>query len=289
MCFRSVPSCRILAGKEVKIMILGFETCPTPQAGRPAHWFVFHREELLVRLEGGKAVIPFSADIPVPGPELIRKVYLGRLDGSPCYAAEVSSDRRPLPGTQFLGLRKLFGVMDEGLFKIVGRANQLLHWDSTHQYCGRCGAPTELKKDEHARYCPVCGLTGYPRISPAVIGAITRGKQILLARRTGMQYFSVIAGFVEPGESLEECLRREVREEVGVEIANINYFGSQPWPFPHSLMVAFTASYAGGKIIADKVEIEEAGWYAAENLPGLPPHFSIARKLVHWFVENSAE
>ena len=126
--------------------------------------------------------------------------------------------------------------------------------------------------------CALCGLTGYPRISPAVICLITRGKQVLLVRRAGMQYYSVIAGFVEPGESLEECLRREVREEVGIEITNINYFGSQPWPFPHSLMVAFTACYAGGDLAVDMVEMWQGG--TAGNLPGcLPPHFSIAESL----------
>ncbi|NLW38165.1 MAG: NAD(+) diphosphatase [Peptococcaceae bacterium] len=266
------------------------EAVPVPQAGGPAHWFVFRRDELLVCRESGLAVIPYTADNPVPESEMIRKIYLGRLGGSPCYAVEVSSAWCPLPGTEFLGLRKLPGLMEEDLYKIAGRASQLLHWDSTHQYCGRCGARTETKADEHARFCPVCGLTGYPRISPAVICLITRGKQILLVRRAGRQHYSIIAGFVEPGESLEESLRREVREEVGIEITNIKYFGSQPWPFPHSLMVAFTACYAGGDLDVDRVEIVEAGWYTAGNLPGcLPPPSSIARKLVNWFVENFAD
>ncbi|HPZ42870.1 MAG TPA: NAD(+) diphosphatase [Bacillota bacterium] len=266
------------------------EAVPVPQAGGPAHWFVFRRDELLVCRESGLAVIPYTADNPVPESEMIRKIYLGRLGGSPCYAVEVSSAWCPLPGTEFLGLRKLPGLMEEDLYKIAGRASQLLHWDSTHQYCGRCGARTETKADEHARFCPVCGLTGYPRISPAVICLITRGKQILLVRRAGRQHYSIIAGFVEPGESLEESLRREVREEVGIEITNIKYFGSQPWPFPHSLMVAFTACYAGGDLDVDMVEIVEAGWYTAGNLPGcLPPPSSIARKLVNWFVENFAD
>lgn len=268
-------------------MIFVAETAPTLQVKGFAHWFVFCREALLVRLHSGGVAIPFTADGPAPEPDIIRKVYLGRLDGRPCYAAEVLPDRCVLPGMDFLGLRKLSGLMEEEIYQVAGRAIQLLHWDRTHQYCGRCGARTETKADEYARVCPACGLVSYPRISPAVIGVITRGEQILLARRAGLKFYSVIAGFVEPGEILEECLCREVREEVGVEIKNINYFGSQSWPFPHSLMIAFTAEYARGEIAVDRVEIEEARWYTVENLPALPDPASIAHRLVNWFVEHN--
>lgn len=250
------------------------------------HWFVFHNGELLVILREGKATVPLSYDGPVPGPDIIRKIYLGQLDGRPCYAVEVSNNCCDLPDTAFLGLRKLSGLMGEIFYQVAGRAVQLLHWDQTHQYCGRCGAQTETKAGEHAKVCPACGLVSYPRISPAVICAITSGERILLARRAGLKFYSVLAGFVDPGETLEECLRREIREEVGVEIKNINYFGSQSWPFPHSLMIGFTAEYAGGDIVADGVEIEEAGWYTANNLPPLPDPVSIARRLVNWYVEK---
>ncbi len=268
-------------------MIFVPEAAPTLQVKGFAHWFVFCREALLVRLHSGEAAIPFSPEGPVPEPDIVRKVYLGRLDGRPCYAAEVLHDQCVLPGMDFLGLRKLSGLMEEGLYQVAGRAIQLLHWDRTYQYCGRCGERTEIKADEYARCCPSCGLVSYPRISPAVIGVITRGEQILLARRPGLKFYGVLAGFVEPGETLEECLRREVREEVSVEIKNINYFGSQSWPFPHSLMIAFTAEYAGGEICVDGVETEDAGWYTAENLPASPDPSSIAYRLINWFVDQS--
>lgn len=265
------------------------ETAPALQVEGLAHWFVFCRDALLVRRLKGGAVIPFTADRPVPEPDMVRKVYLGSLDGSPCYAVEVVNDRCVAPGMGFLGLRQLSGMMEEGLFQVAGRAVQVLHWDRTHRYCGRCGLMTEMKENEYARCCPGCGLVSYPRISPAVIGVVTRGNQILLARnkRFAFNFYSVIAGFVEPGETLEECLRREVREEVGIAVKNINYFGSQSWPFPHSLMVAFTSEYAGGEITVDREEIAEAGWFTADNLPNLPSPASIARRLVNWFVDQS--
>lgn len=262
------------------------EVFPKLEINGLAHWFIFHNGELLVILGEGKAAVPFSADGPVSEPDIIRKIYLGQLDGRPCYAVEVSNNCCDLSDTAFLGLRKLSGLMGGAFYQVAGRAVQLLHWDQTHQYCGRCGAQTETKADEHARVCPACGLVSYPRISPAVICAITSGERILLARRAGLKFYSVLAGFVDPGETLEECLRREIREEVGVEIKNINYFGSQSWPFPHSLMVGFTAEYAGGDIVVDGVEIEEAGWYTVKNLPPLPDPVSIARRLVNWFAEK---
>ncbi|MFX4262298.1 NAD(+) diphosphatase [Pelotomaculum propionicicum] len=252
-----------------------------------AHWFVFHRGAMLVRLCEDKAITPFSAESPVPETDMSRRIYLGQLDGTPCYAIEALNDCCEAPDKVFLGLRKLFGLIGDGFYQAAARAVQLLHWDHTHQYCGRCGARTETNSGEHAKSCPACGLVSYPRISPAVICAITSGNQILLARRTSMDYFSVIAGFVEPGETLEVCLRREIREEVGVEIKNIKYFGSQSWPFPHSLMVAFTAEYAGGEIAVDGTEIEEAAWFTAKDLPPMPPPVSIARRLVNWFVEKN--
>lgn len=257
------------------------------EVGGLAHWFVFHRGAMLVRLCEGKAFIPCSAGGPLPERDMAQKIYVGRLDGITCYAVEALNDCCDMPDMAFLGLRKLFGLIGDGYYQAAARAVQLLHWDHTHRYCGQCGAQTETKTDEHAKYCPVCGLVSYPRISPAVICAITRGDRILMARRTSMNYYSVIAGFVEPGETLEQCLRREIREEVGVEIKNIRYFGSQSWPFPHSLMIAFTAEYAGGEITVDGVEIEDAGWFTAKDLPPMPPPVSIARRLVNWFAEKN--
>jgi NAD+ diphosphatase len=167
-----------------------------------------------------------------------------------------------------------------------------MEWDRTHQFCGRCGAPMERVPNERAKKCTVCGLTNYPRLSPAIIIAVTRmiegEKRILLARnhRFPAGRYSVLAGFVEPGESLEECAAREVMEEVGIEIGNIRYFGSQPWPFPNSLMLGFTADYQVGDFHLEDAEIAEAGWFSANNLPNLPQKPSIARQLIDAFVAD---
>ncbi|HAA24052.1 MAG TPA: NAD(+) diphosphatase, partial [Cytophagales bacterium] len=156
---------------------------------------------------------------------------------------------------------------------------------------GRCGTPSQIVESELARKCPNCGLTVYPRISPAVIMSVVKGNQILLGKivRPGIQIYSVLAGFVEPGESLEACVAREVHEETGLHVKNIRYFGSQPWPFPDQLMVGFTAEYAGGEIVLDD-ELEDAGWYTVDELSSvaIPPKPSIARALLDEFVAQNS-
>ena len=144
------------------------------------------------------------------------------------------------------------------------RAFQVVEWDRTHRYCGRCGTPTRQKADERAKECPKCGYVAYPRVSPAMMALVTRGREILLARshRFVNGVYSALAGFVEPGETIEDCVRREVREEVGVEIDDITYFASQSWAFPHSLMIAYTAEYAGGEIRLEDAEIADARWFS---------------------------
>ncbi len=191
------------------------------------------------------------------------------------------------------GLRELYPRLGDQLFGVAGRAVQVIAWDRTHQYCGQCGAPTVTMAGERAKRCPRCGLVNYPRLSPAIIIAIVRcteyGRQLLLARnhRFPSGRFSVLAGYVEPGESLEECAAREVLEEVGIRIKNIRYFGSQPWPFPNSLMVGFTAEYDGGELKLEDGELAEAHWFPADALPDLPPRMTIARRLVDWFSGES--
>jgi NAD+ diphosphatase len=189
---------------------------------------------------------------------------------------------------EWQGLRRLYGALDEEMFWVAGRAFQIMDWDRTHQHCGRCGSPTENKTDERAKVCPKCGTVSFPRMSPAIIVAVVRDESILLAHaaRFPGAMFSVLAGFVEPGESLEDCVRREVKEEAGVELKNIRYFGSQPWPFPNSLMIGFTSEFAGGEIKTDMKEIVDARWFTADRLPTIPDKISIARKLIDWFVET---
>ena len=214
-------------------------------------------------------------------------LYLGELDGSPCFAATGEAP----PGSELVPLRALFGAISDEDFGVAGRALGLLAWDRDHRHCGRCGAPTERHATERARVCAACGTLAYPRLSPAVIALVERDGRALLARnaRTQMPFHSTLAGFVEVGESLEHAVAREIREEVGIEIADVRYFGSQPWPFTGSLMVGFTARWASGELAPDGHEIAEAAWFAPDDLPRIPPRLSIARELIDDFVRRQRD
>ncbi len=264
---------------------------PSETPGFPAWWFLFHEDRLLVEIQGDAAAIPRWASPPGPAVSAVRTQFLGTLDGAPCFSGELAGPATP-EGMALRPLRPLLGALPADLFALAGRAFQVMDWDRSHRYCGRCGSPTEPVKGERARACRRCGIHFYPRIAPAIIVAVVRdGRDILLARarRFTAALHSVLAGFVEPGETFEECVRREVREETGVEVANIRYFGSQPWPFPHSLMVAFTAEYAGGCLVLDEKEIVEAGWFGPGEVSALriPGPGTIARRLIDWFLAGA--
>lgn len=226
-----------------------------------------------------KLTIP-SADLPPPPDDAL---YLGDLDGKPCFATLVAE---PLPGTELVALRQLFGAISDEEFGIAGRALGLTAWDRDHRFCGRCGTATNRSATERVRVCPRCGFGAYPRLSPAVIMLVERDGKALLARnaRTKMPFYSTLAGFVEVGETLEEAVAREVKEEAGIVISDITYFGSQPWPFSGSLMIGFTAKWASGEIQMDPVEIMDAAWFAPDELPVVPPKLSIARELIDAFI-----
>ena len=261
----------------------------TPDHKEPADraeaalWFAFSAAELLVCDDGAAACLPCCVHLSEHGIEPRRPQYLGRYDGRQCYAVEVDEAAALPVGWRRIGLREAFGLFEPEMAALSGRAYQILDWDRNHQYCGRCGTATVRRDDERARSCPSCRRRAYPPISPAIMVLVTDGaRRVLLARKSSWPAgrYSALAGFVEPGEMLEETVARETREEVGVEVTNIRYFGSQPWPFPHSLMIAFTAEYAGGEITPDGVEIEEARWFDAAELPTLPPSISISRRLI---------
>jgi|SRR5208283_785501 len=254
-------------------------------------WFIFRGDKLLVRLTETGAEVPDSQDITWLDQNIIRSHYVGTLNELNCYTAEIAGNAAEPNGMSFQELRPLLGFMDEEFFWAAGRAFQIINWERTHQFCGRCGFSTRLKADERARECPHCGLVIYPEISPAIIVAVVRGGEILLARSHSFrnEFYSVLAGFVEYGETFEETVRREVREEVGIEIKNIRYFGSQPWPFPNSVMVGFMADYESGAIRINEAEIVDAGWFASNNLPALPRTGTIARRLLDYFTEGVRE
>ena len=261
---------------------------PPEVRSEPAWWFIFQENRLLIYPSPESVALPFLIDLNELGLIVIRQNYLGQLDHRLCYAAEVAEGTIPPAGMAFEGLRQVYGRLDEALFWIAARAVQIIDWDRTHQFCGRCGVPLKTQTDERAKACPQCGLLHFPRLAPAIIVLVERGDQLLLARSRHFMpgMYSVLAGFVEPGESLEEAVVREVKEEVGIEIKDIKYFGSQPWPFPHSLMIGFTATYAGGEILLDDKEIEDAGWFTVEKLPRIPGKISIARKLIDGFLSK---
>lgn len=214
-------------------------------------------------------------------------LYLGELDGEACFALDGDSDHVCELG-EAVGLRQLFGALPDEEFAIAGRALGLLAWDRDHRFCGRCGAETERSATERVRTCTRCKHGAYPRLSPAVIMLVEREGRALLARnaRFPLPFYSTLAGFVEVGETLEHAVAREVTEEAGVAIDDIRYFGSQPWPFTGSLMIGFTATWASGEIVADPTELADAGWFAPDELPTVPPKLSIARELIDDFVRR---
>lgn len=205
--------------------------------------------------------------------------YLGRLEGVDCWALSVSE--LP-PGWQAVSLRAAMLAMPEALLAVAARAAQLIEWDRAHRFCGVCGTPTLRKGDERCRICPACQHLAYPRLSPAMMALVWRGRELLLARSPGFApgIYSALAGFVEAGESLEQCVLREVAEEVGVQVGRLQYYGSQSWPFPHSLMVAYTTEWQAGEIVPQAGEIEDAQWFDIDALPAIPPRFSIAGHLI---------
>lgn len=269
--------------------------CPPAVQSEPAWWFAFVGNKLLVRLEGTVSQIPKLISLSEIGLVPVRTQFLGTLDNCPCYSAQLPEDTLAKlneviapNGMTLQGLRELYGTLDEDFYALSGRAIQIVEWDRTHQYCGHCATPTTQLPHERTKRCPQCGLVNYPRLSPAIIVLVSRGEEVLLARahRFPAGMYSILAGFVEPGESLEETVVREVREEVGIEVKDIRYFGSQPWPFPNSLMIGFTATYLSGDLVIEPQEIADAAWFSKHNLPKLPSQVSIARKLIDWFVST---
>lgn len=249
-------------------------------------WFIFNDGKLLIKNDPTGCHVPNAQDLEGIGFSPPQRYAFDAGGTRECFAAQWGNGLPVAGDFAFVPLRSLFGTLDDGIVMAAGLGSQLIHWDRTHRFCGRCGAKTGDKPDERAKVCLQCGLLNYPRISPAIIVAVIKDDCILLARnkRFKRSFYSVLAGFVELGETLEQCVAREVLEETGISVANLRYFGSQPWPFPDSLMVGFLADYAGGDIHIDGLEISDAGWFPRDSLPSIPPRLSIARKLIDWFV-----
>ena len=252
-----------------------------------AFWFIFNGDNILINKKDG--FIPFVKKTDIGEITPPKHSFIGSLDKYPCFCG-ITSYIGPLEQYEFINIRSVYQLYGERFFNIVGFARQLAVWEDEHGFCGRCGKKTRNVLSERAKICPECGLILYPIVTPAVIMAVTKGDEILLvhANKYPSGFYSVLAGFVEPGETLEAAVKREVKEEVGIEIADIKYFTSQPWPFPHSIMIGFNACYAGGDIVADGTEIESAAWYKIDNLPAnIPSPMTISRKLIDNFVKTT--
>ena len=244
----------------------------------PRHWsLAFVDGKLLLPEDENTFLHPLTDRGWQPDAEV--RHYLGQLEGLDCWVlrlSQVPEGWRPAP------LRAAMMGLSQPLAGLAGHAAQVLDWDRTHRFCGACGTATELQSGERARRCPACGHTAYPRISPAMMALVWRPGQVLLARAPHFvnQMYSALAGFVEAGESIEDCIRREVAEEVAVQVGNLRYYGSQSWPFPNSLMIAFTAEWTGGEIVPQPGEIADAQWFDIDALPNIPPRFSISGHLI---------
>jgi NAD+ diphosphatase len=265
-----------------------------PAAGRSL-WFPFQAgniymlpyENGFAPLRGDETRIDNIDSIDVI--EYEEAYYLGTLDGVPCMTCEIKRGTQVPVSWQAVNLRSLYGQVLEQYYMLAGYASQILSWQRDSGYCPRSGDAMEPIANTWGKRCPSCGYTHFPPVTPAIL-AIVQDEQerILMTHQKGWgDRYGLIAGFVEPGESLEECVRREVREEAGIEIAEVSYLGNQTWPFPHQLMVGFSAHYKSGTVQADLDELDDVKWFGRDALPTLPPRVSLARKMIDtWLHEK---
>ncbi len=243
--------------------------------------FVFQGGQLLVRAEN--LALPGAAELARLGVGAERLHAVGSLGEHYCQAGWCERDIAAPQDYEWRPLRSLFGTFDDALMGVASRAVQIAEWARTHRFCGACAGPMSLVGGERCFKCPACGMMAYPRISPAMMVLIRKDQHVLLAMHTASpsKRFTPLAGFLEAGESIEEAVHREVFEEVGLRVHNLQYFASQSWPFPHSLMIAFTADYLDGEIRIDENELSEARWFGpGDEWPERVPHISISSIMV---------
>ena len=260
-----------------------------PESGGSELHIVFQQGELLSDMRSRDMCLIAQEKVQQGNWSVLRRHFLGYWRDQPCYVLEIDGADQPDPMQYQKGsLYHMLGRVDEQLFALAGRASQLLDWERDHQHCGRCGGLMRADVDERAMHCDPCRIINYPRIAPCIIVLVTRGEELLLARNANFPgpLYSTLAGFIEAGETAEETLVREVREEVGVEVRHLRYFQSQSWPFPNQLMLGFFAEYAGGEIVCDHIEIADARWFHYSDLPMIPPASSVSGQLIQHYIET---
>lgn len=252
------------------------------------YWFIFCKEELLLQHIGNEYYIPCSEHAPIKLSPWNTLIHLPDMNGCSCRAIRIDAPVTNVPGFEMMGLRVSFDVLSEQQYLMAGKAAELLYWDVNTKFCGVCGGPMKFHTDISKR-CTNCGKEVWPQLATAIIVRVERGDEILMVHGRNFRgnYYGLVAGFVETGETLEECVAREVWEETHVRIKNIRYFGSQPWPYPCGLMIGFVADYDGGEIHRDVSELSDAQWFSRNHLPDIPGKASIARQLIDdWLTDN---
>ncbi len=258
--------------------------------GNKTHWYIFHKDNLLIENVGNEYHVPYTAQPPVEAAD-DTKIHTVVKNGEEFKAYSVNDEELALKANNsysFINLRQSFDTLPLKEYKFAGKAFQVLFWDKNTKYCPSCGVLT-IQISPIGKKCPSCSQEFYPPISPAIIVRIHKDDTILLVRARNFRgtFNGLVAGFVEPGESLEECVCREVMEETGLTINNIRYFGSQPWPYPSGLMIGFIADYAEGEIKLQDEELTSGAFFRKDNLPEIPRKLSIARKMIDaWLSEE---
>lgn len=248
-----------------------------------ALWFIFHGGNLLFQNGPEGPALPRASAPPLPPSSEI--ISVGEYRGLPCRAARVAE---PPQGWLAVNLFEAKPFLSDELFGQAGRAAQLLYWQANSYFCPVCGSATAPHSRSLAKACPKCGKMLFPKPTAAVLVLVEKDESTLLVQAHNFRasFYGLVAGYLDAGESLEECAAREVMEETGLSIKNIRYFGSQPWPFPNSIMIGFCAEYAGGEIRLQKEELAEAAFFTREAMPALPPAISLTRVMIDWWINK---
>lgn len=256
------------------------------------YWFIFCKTELVLeKQDDGTYTIPFGEKPPIDTkPWTTIHNITPFQDGTAVKTFRIDTPLTDSDQYEMCGLRKSYYKIPYDLYLKAGKCQEILYWDFNTKFCGVCGAPMKLHTDISKR-CTNCGKEVWPQLATAIIVLVRRNDEVLLVHARNFQgdFYGLVAGFVETGETLEEAVVREVREETGLEIKNIQYFGSQPWPYPCGLMVGFNAEYVSGEIHLQRSELSSGKWFKKDNLPHIPEKLSIARKLLdHWLEEDKS-